>query len=401
MLDIKFMLSSLYAVYNVPMSCFEEQEFIFSTDSEFEINNSSIYNSKLIKNLIKEWDGSPFLKLEKNNVMYGVCQDPNKTVCVVGPVALNPLNSEQLYDYQVEHNLPKKIQIQCTSIVKVAALLALLHWEMNGIKFNFYQIIEQLNLDPEHDKITEKDLFDYSFQNSEQSKDSISPSIEKKILNAISRGDLETIKTMLAKPYLNERVGQMASNVLKQTEYIAVSGITLFTRAAIDGGVNFEEAYNLSDLYIQKVSAAKDELRIYEIIKNASLDFCSIVQNFKEKKYESKYIRQCKQYVEKHLFKRFSLADIADEISINKCYLTNQFSKQEGTSLKKYIHKECIKAAQNMLKFSNQPISVIANYLCFDSQSHFGAVFKSIVDMTPQNYRMKNMLVSSQKNLEV
>ncbi|WP_143787923.1 hypothetical protein, partial [Oenococcus oeni] len=92
MLDIKFMLSSLYAVYNVPMSCFEEQEFIFSTDSEFEINNSSIYNSKLIKNLIKEWDGSPFLKLEKNNVMYGVCQDPNKTVCVVGPVALNPLN---------------------------------------------------------------------------------------------------------------------------------------------------------------------------------------------------------------------------------------------------------------------------------------------------------------------
>ncbi|AZZ61255.2 helix-turn-helix transcriptional regulator [Oenococcus sp. UCMA 16435] len=130
------------------------------------------------------------------------------------------------------------------------------------------------------------------------------------------------------------------------------------------------------------------------------MDFCSIDQNFKEKNYESKYIRQCKQYVEKHLFQHFSLDDIADQISINKCYLKNQFSKQEGISLKRYIHKERIKAAQNMLKFSNQPISVIANYLCFDSQSHFGAVFKSIIGMTPSNYRMKNMLISSQQNQE-
>ena len=47
-------------------------------------------------------------------------------------------------------------------------------------------------------------------------------------------------------------------------------------------------------------------------------------------------------------------------------------------------------AAQNMLKYSDQTISAVSSYFCFDSQSHFGSVFKNITGITPSEYRTRN-----------
>ena len=52
-----------------------------------------------------------------------------------------------------------------------------------------------------------------------------------------------------------------------------------------------------------------------------------------------------------------------------------------------YTRKKRIEAAANMLKYSQESIITIANYLCFPSQSHFTAVFKEFKGITPQKYR--------------
>ena len=54
-----------------------------------------------------------------------------------------------------------------------------------------------------------------------------------------------------------------------------------------------------------------------------------------------------------------------------------------------YILKFRVKRAANLLKYSDATLSEISDYVCFNSQSHFGSVFKEYMKMTPRQYREK------------
>ena len=68
-------------------------------------------------------------------------------------------------------------------------------------------------------------------------------------------------------------------------------------------------------------------------------------------------------------------------------YLTKKFKEYEGITIQQYIISEKLKAAANMLKYSDASISEIAEYLSFASQSHMGQYFKKAYQMTPKEYR--------------
>ena len=56
-------------------------------------------------------------------------------------------------------------------------------------------------------------------------------------------------------------------------------------------------------------------------------------------------------------------------------------------TLQQYVIRERCAHAANMLKYSDYSISLIAEYFCFSTQSHFGRVFKEYSGMTPLEYR--------------
>jgi AraC-like DNA-binding protein len=63
--------------------------------------------------------------------------------------------------------------------------------------------------------------------------------------------------------------------------------------------------------------------------------------------------------------------------------------------VKAYILKAKITTAQNILIFSDFPISEIAASLGFSSQSAFSAVFRKFSGMTPFQYRSRYTDVST------
>jgi AraC-like DNA-binding protein len=104
-------------------------------------------------------------------------------------------------------------------------------------------------------------------------------------------------------------------------------------------------------------------------------------------------VEQCKNYITKHLNQKFTIDEIANEIAITKTYLCHLFSEQVGIGIQQYAQRKRIEAAKNMLRYSDTSILEIASYLCFNSQSHFGKVFKDQVNETPQRYREKNKFI--------
>ena len=68
-------------------------------------------------------------------------------------------------------------------------------------------------------------------------------------------------------------------------------------------------------------------------------------------------------------------------------YLCRIFAKEMGIPIYRYIQREKITVACNLLEHTDRPISEISVYLGFNSQSNFAAIFKKWRNMTPTQYR--------------
>ena len=391
---MKFILEQLYSLYEVPIRLLKNGQLINSRcELQFTQENDPIFcDSELYHFLTDDVTDTPVLKTEHDSIVYGIFRDNNGMYCVIGPSTIIEHSTIDLTGYMKEHHIidQDNFRIFKGNIFKTANTLVMLYHYMTGKEVGISELLEPLHLNLSQKQNSENDMMHYQFRYSEQGLDRLTYDMEKKIMDAISAGNLDYIKYSFERSELRQHVGIMANTNLKQAEYMAISGITLFARAAIEGGVSQYTAYNTADVYMQKIARCLSEEDIINLSANVALEFVNLVRESKENQRNPGYIEQCKQYIIQHINKPFCLDDLAKEIGLNKCYLTNQFSITEGMSMKQYTNHERIRAAKNMLKYSDSSIPSIANYLCYNSQSHFSAVFKNITGTTPSAYRTTN-----------
>lgn len=77
------------------------------------------------------------------------------------------------------------------------------------------------------------------------------------------------------------RAGTLAGDSLRQQKNLIICTATLVTRAAIRGGLNPEQAFTLSDLYIQKAELMTDLLSLTRLNAQMVLDFTKRVDDEK------------------------------------------------------------------------------------------------------------------------
>lgn len=168
-----------------------------------------------------------------------------------------------------------------------------------------------------------------------------------------------------------------------------VCTVTLVTRAAIRGGVSAFEAYELSDIYLQKLEKCTSRSAVMKLANTMIEDFVRRVREKKDENKKSKYVEKCKDYIAQHINQKLSVNGMANELGFNRSYISQRFKAEEGISIQEYIMKERVRMAENMLKYSDVTISRIAEYLGFSSQSHMGIHFKKYTGFSPKEYRTR------------
>ena len=229
-------------------------------------------------------------------------------------------------------------------------------------------------------------LTEYQLHNAENDIIHNSYDYERDLMNAISEGNYDMYLKITSTLSVYS-IGHLADSFSKNLEYQIVSGISLYTRAAIEGGVSPSLAYDLSDVLLQQVAACETADDYSHLIEHAAKVYINAVNTFKSEKPKSTYVEDAKEYIIRHLNMKYCVDDIANQIGIDKAYLMRLFKKYEGVTISTYIHLEKIRAGKNMLTFSDYTIEEIAHYLQFSSQSHFGAIFKKFTGMSPGKYR--------------
>lgn len=208
---------------------------------------------------------------------------------------------------------------------------------------------------------------------------------EQEITRQIIAGDREHAMQMLAE--LNRLTrATLADNPLRSLKNSLIASVTLFTRAAISGGVPSDEAFTMSDSFIQTIEKQSD-LRFLSSIEEAIiLRFIDRVERYGRQRY-SRLVRETIAYIDEHLSEPLDTALLAHAVFVHPDYLSKRFRQETGEAMHAFILRRRVEEAAHFMRYGNDSIPDIATFYQFSSQSHFTTVFKRFMGYTPQQYR--------------
>lgn len=213
--------------------------------------------------------------------------------------------------------------------------------------------------------------------------------IEQQLLDYISQGNTEEAKIVM-QILVNENNGVLAKdNHLRSQKNLAISALTLATRASIDGGLPAEEAYTISDNFIQLIEEMNSTDEVRDHVAECMCVFSEKVKEYKGM-YYSRLVRNCIDFVYNSIYENLTVEGIADAFGVSVNTLSNTFKKEYGMNLYQFILMKKIDEAKVLLSLSNTSILEISNNLNFADQSHFTKTFKKITQITPSQFRKHN-----------
>ena len=323
---------------------------------------------------------TPVIYQDENKVIFCGMREKMTKMLLLGPICIEDMSYVEIHRYckayQIENEqCPPKLKLQ-----NLLALLELLSYIKIEEKYEDEEIldanglIEKQEIGLEADvRIDTEDIYHHTYQE------------EVKTMDYIREGNLEEV--VGAVELLASTAGKLSENEIRNERNLGICSITLATRAAIEGGAAPAKAYKLSDLYINKIDQCKRMTEIFEYRKRSLYDFAKLVVEEREKRANSRYTEQCKEYIRKYYHQKICIPDIAEALGVSESHLSRIFKKETGESIQKYSMHMRIERAENLLKYSEASLTEISEYLCFSSQSHFGKVFKVYKNMTPKQYR--------------
>lgn len=212
---------------------------------------------------------------------------------------------------------------------------------------------------------------------------------EKRLLTCVSQGDVQKLIGELKLFSNTIGVGEMSSDNLNQYKYMAVSTITLATRYAIEGGLNENDAYSFSDMFIRKIDALKSPDKIMGALAQAVMELTNSVADEKSRMKFSPHIRRCIDYINKNITKKITIKDLSEQCGLSADYLSHLFKTEIGENLSNYILKTKLELSKTLL-LEGLDNAQIAETLGFSSQSHFISVFKKQYGITPKQFVINN-----------
>lgn len=209
---------------------------------------------------------------------------------------------------------------------------------------------------------------------------------------AVTNGNIEAVRKNCEQERFLDRegVGMLSRNLVTNLKYHFVITTAMITRLCEQKGMGLEQAFRMSDFYIQRL----DNIRTVQGVRNLHdemvLDYTEKMRKICQSNTNSRHIKACKEYIYSHIKERITIEDLADELGVSASYLSRLFKKETGDSVSVYIRRQKIELAKNLLRYSEYSMIDIANRLSFSSQSHFTQQFRELVGMTPKKYRDLN-----------
>lgn len=275
----------------------------------------------------------------------------------------------------------------------ILQILCILNYVINHEKLNLYDVTiheaEQAKLKETTETERAVNQFDNDINGAEVQDLHNTLAIEQTIVNFIRRGDTLGLKDWI-KDIPAVRGGLLSSDQIRQLKNTFIVTTALASRAAIRGGMDIDDAFTLSDAYIQKCELMNTMDQITNLQYHMIFDYTERVEKLRLVKTPSKFITDITNYIHHHLSEPISTEEMAKALFMNRSWMAVKFKQETNMTLTDFILKEKTEEAKRLLRYTDKPITAISAYLGFSSQSHFSRVFKKYANCLPNEYRKRH-----------
>lgn len=315
---------------------------------------------------------------------------------VFGPVTTVPYSDSDLQhlykDYMVSNDSRSDFnsflrQIPCLSLSsllkKCIFLNYCLHEEILSLEelTSVGQAVSENNVTSDASLLLEE-----TYQKKENEQHNQTYILEEQLLRLVRTGDCEGFKRF-AYSESNFHIGVTGSTALRQLKNNIIITTTLCTRAAIEGGLDYDTAYQLSDYFIQSSERLTSADRLTDLLGKVSYTFAEKVAQSKTPVSTDERMQKAIRYIQQNVNQHLTVGDVADYAGFSKSYFSAYFKKTLGFSVSAFILRCKLEEGRELLQYTDKSISTISEFLCFSSQSHFHTAFRKQFGITPSEYR--------------
>lgn len=216
---------------------------------------------------------------------------------------------------------------------------------------------------------------------------------EQALLNNVREGNLDFRSALSYAGMVSSGVKVDVGEPMKKIQVSSCIFVALCARAAIEGGLPPQTAYDLQNLYSQSILSTQEISQIADINHHMYEDFIRRVHKLKQLPGLSPQVRKCMDYIEMHPYDKISISELAASAGYTDYYLSRKFKKEAGCSLHDYILKQKMACAGNLLTVTDLSVQEVSDRLHFCSRSYFTDNFCKFFGVSPTEYRREHRKV--------
>jgi two-component system response regulator YesN len=226
---------------------------------------------------------------------------------------------------------------------------------------------------------------------------------ERKKLGAEWQYPLESERALLQKVKIGDRTGAkeilnaiLGTILFKDIGDLGILKVRLLellsvlSRSAVEGGVDVDLMLEKNLAYVNKVMQINSQEDLCAWISTALNEFLELVYSCQDARKITQ-IRPAIQYIDANYDKPLALAEIAKASHLSVSRLAHLFKEQMGITLIDYVTGVRIEQAKELLLGTDQSCTEICFQVGYSNQSYFTRTFKSVVGLTPRQFRVQNL----------
>ena len=398
--DIEWKLSFLGELLsiNTPIFLwsFDNKGTLYWTNSNSLTYNLIFTNSDSFSFMKEYFEGGnckPIVLSNQAGLIWGATAqfsgDIIQSFYVAGPI-LTQIKTEESLRKEASKKLNNSLSvdkvlnaIQSLPVMSITSFLStmlMLHFTISGEKLSSSDIVMQ------HTQLMKED--NYPLHNNQNDRLIIYRS-EKIILDMIRNGYLDKKEASNAASAFTG-TQKYSENSLQHAKLSRALFVGQAAKAAIEGGISTDLAYNRQDLYMKCLEEAKSISEINRISMSMLSDFVELVHKSKSESLLSMPVQFCCDYISTHVEEAITISLLASKAGYSDYYLSRKFREEVGIGIDDYIKDKKIERAKALLTETHIPIFEISDKLSFGTRNYFSEVFKKVTGLSPLEYRKKN-----------
>ena len=361
-------IKAYYPDSNIPMYLFSDEKCIFCMPEQNELTHPPF---QYLRELFSGSDRITYCTTEYGIMFCSLRLNHWKNSYIVfGPITTVPYSDSDLQhlykDYMVSNDSRLDFNEETISLDQLTSV---------GQTFSENDVTTDASL-----------LLEETYHKKENEQHNQTYILEEQLLKLVRTGNCEGFKEFMYSES-NFHIGVTGSTALRQLKNNIIITTTLCTRAAIEGGLDYDTAYQLSDYFIQSSERLTSADRLTDLLGKVSYTFAEKVAQSKTPISTDERMQKAIRYIQQNVNQHLTVGDVADYVGFSKSYFSAYFKKTLGFSVSAFILRCKLEEGRELLQYTDKSISTISEFLCFSSQSHFHTAFKKQFGITPSEYR--------------